>query len=1375
MASHLPAKRQEMERIPTKQERDSPPAKERRPVGKSSDEAPSSTHDHGRARRDSSSSSTSHPLHHPYASVHPHHPFPTLPYVFDPRSNFIDPRYAMEGRVGYHPPIPVNSRTHEGRYHFDHMHHPLHGHTPGSSPVLSDVSLIRLTPQRSGLSGLPESPIYPYYAVPSYMDHHLHGSPALSMLSHARGLSPTSSHSADRIGARGTPGSFIPPLAFGHSLPSDVYSHPPSTAGSIEHPALDFGSVEGSRFSSPRPGGRMSRKRALSISPLFNESIDINAMIRTSPNSLVAYVNNSRSSSAASGSYGHLSAGTVSPVNWTHPVTPLAHLHHLQQQLMRHHREMSGAGYLPGGVPPPQHHAMATLLARAHGQQGGDIHPASSSSTSAHITSHSKKPSEIEALSPQVTKHNSEPNNNLVSSSADLDHHPVKGQDDPNTVSSTSQMEGSPSVAGHGHARVAVDHRDEDGAHGGEEDIPVVTDCEWLDCRRKFDTLEQLVQHINNDHIHSERKEFICRWQDCIREEKPFKAQYMLVVHMRRHTGEKPHKCTFEGCSKAYSRLENLKTHLRSHTGERPYVCEFQGCTKAFSNASDRAKHQNRTHSNAKPYICKIPGCTKRYTDPSSLRKHVKTVHGPEAHVTKRQRGDKKDPTPGPGTGAGDRMDKKGEELDKRSPGDGEKKVPSKAVEISSKSTNNNRTKGVHHDCHPSAHLSAPVVDYSCSPHNDSGVEMNAAGGSIGDLTAIDDEKLIQDDQISSNVGESGDGGGAHLGGGGRSGRGGGTAVTTAPMVAGRTTSPFMEKAIKTKARVGPTSNRMAQKMKPGMPTLPQIAPQLPALANNNHGVDFKPKDRTIEKLILEERCDSSQSMTGSLENLGNRRGSNHSTVSSYFSGRSSEASSFFMGSQFSSRRSSQTSSYLSSRRTSGASQWSGHMGVNSPYDPISAGSSRRSSDASSLNGPTGLPGLTLQQQRHLQARYDQTIMQQNSDERFGMTPSPMPPPGYRRLSGVASMPTHPPRTPLPHEVQGNDVRRGSEPMRLNQPSQGNRKYNVFNNAQPLPLPENMKSFKPVFHNMNQPPPTIPEQEMAGNREVPWQNIPHNQFEHQTIPEESMDTGGTGGPEEFMLPDEMVQFLDDQCKQEMQWNGQTQMSEGGNAGSYSHHPAGSHMPSGYMQHNAHIPNTNMNMAAHHGHQQQQHQQHQPQPPPPRQPYNSQHPGYPHHMKQENSRGMAGHRQPQVNCSMQQPSTMEMSPGCNQVSSSVDVVSNPYNQQRPQPPPQRALASQRPHQHAMGNMECENDPMANMLAALNSDALDHVQQIVPDTMEGETGGDAKMTYNSQGVAGYPQSAGDGSTAINPSMANMAVSDMSSILTSLAEENRFLSMM
>lgn len=73
--------------------------------------------------------------------------------------------------------------------------------------------------------------------------------------------------------------------------------------------SLSFPAV--SRFSSPRVTPRLSRKRALSISPLSDASIDLQTMIRTSPNSLVAYINNSRSSSAASGSYGHLSAGTI--------------------------------------------------------------------------------------------------------------------------------------------------------------------------------------------------------------------------------------------------------------------------------------------------------------------------------------------------------------------------------------------------------------------------------------------------------------------------------------------------------------------------------------------------------------------------------------------------------------------------------------------------------------------------------------------------------------------------------------------------------------------------------------------------------------------------------------------------------------------------------------------------------------------------------------------------------------------------------------------------------------------------------------------------------------------------------------------------------
>ncbi|XP_029473795.1 zinc finger protein GLIS1 isoform X2 [Rhinatrema bivittatum] len=155
--------------------------------------------------------------------------------------------------------------------------------------------------------------------------------------------------------------------------------------------------------------------------------------------------------------------------------------------------------------------------------------------------------------------------------------------------------------------------------------------CRWIDCNALYEQQEELVRHIEKTHIDQRKGEdFTCFWAGCVRRYKPFNARYKLLIHMRVHSGEKPNKCMFEGCNKAFSRLENLKIHLRSHTGEKPYLCQHPGCQKAFSNSSDRAKHQ-RTHLDTKPYACQIPGCCKRYTDPSSLRKHVK------AHSAKEQ------------------------------------------------------------------------------------------------------------------------------------------------------------------------------------------------------------------------------------------------------------------------------------------------------------------------------------------------------------------------------------------------------------------------------------------------------------------------------------------------------------------------------------------------------------------------------------------------------------------------------------------------------------------------------------------------------------------------------------------------------------------
>ena len=66
----------------------------------------------------------------------------------------------------------------------------------------------------------------------------------------------------------------------------------------------------GSRFSTPRSMLKLSKKRALSISPLSDASVDLQTVIRTSPNSLVAFVN-ARCNPNGASSYGHLSVSAM--------------------------------------------------------------------------------------------------------------------------------------------------------------------------------------------------------------------------------------------------------------------------------------------------------------------------------------------------------------------------------------------------------------------------------------------------------------------------------------------------------------------------------------------------------------------------------------------------------------------------------------------------------------------------------------------------------------------------------------------------------------------------------------------------------------------------------------------------------------------------------------------------------------------------------------------------------------------------------------------------------------------------------------------------------------------------------------------------------
>ncbi|XP_006881378.1 PREDICTED: zinc finger protein GLIS3 [Elephantulus edwardii] len=406
----------------------------------------------------------------------------------------------------------------------------------------------------------------------------------------------------------------------------DILNLPPGSAlssGSVSNslPPYLFGMESShSPYPSPRHSARShsarSKKRALSLSPLSDGmGIDFNTIIRTSPTSLVAYINSSRASPANMSPqpevYGHFLGvrGSCIPQPCSVPGS------------------QKGLLVASGGlaVPVYQEDGVAEYERMQQLEHGG-LQP--------------------DLVGNMVVQHGQ--SSSLLKAEC-LDDFPGGGLDLPSAPPLTPlppPPQGPPPpyhAHSHLHHQELVPHAqplslaqaalEED---GDMDDLGAKHCCHWIDCSALYDQQEELVRHIEKVHIDQRKGEdFTCFWAGCPRRYKPFNARYKLLIHMRVHSGEKPNKCTFEGCKKAFSRLENLKIHLRSHTGEKPYLCQHPGCQKAFSNSSDRAKHQ-RTHLDTKPYACQIPGCTKRYTDPSSLRKHVK------AHSSKDQQARKK-------------------------------------------------------------------------------------------------------------------------------------------------------------------------------------------------------------------------------------------------------------------------------------------------------------------------------------------------------------------------------------------------------------------------------------------------------------------------------------------------------------------------------------------------------------------------------------------------------------------------------------------------------------------------------------------------------------------------------------------------------------
>ncbi|KAL2011631.1 hypothetical protein VTN00DRAFT_4349 [Thermoascus crustaceus] len=92
-----------------------------------------------------------------------------------------------------------------------------------------------------------------------------------------------------------------------------------------------------------------------------------------------------------------------------------------------------------------------------------------------------------------------------------------------------------------------------------------VTVCRWEGCTAgDLGNMDELVEHIHNEHIGIRQKKYSCEWIDCSRKGQTHASGYALRAHMRSHTREKPFYCALPECDRSFTRSDALAKHMRT-------------------------------------------------------------------------------------------------------------------------------------------------------------------------------------------------------------------------------------------------------------------------------------------------------------------------------------------------------------------------------------------------------------------------------------------------------------------------------------------------------------------------------------------------------------------------------------------------------------------------------------------------------------------------------------------------------------------------------------------------------------------------------------------------------------------------------------------
>ena len=161
-------------------------------------------------------------------------------------------------------------------------------------------------------------------------------------------------------------------------------------------------------------------------------------------------------------------------------------------------------------------------------------------------------------------------------------------------------------------------------------------------CKKVFHTLADLKQHIvtecSPDHLcdqcgqvftskvalgkhratHDASRSIVCTI--CRQEFK--KREHLRRHQVTKHSDEKPYKCTYEGCDRAFKRRDKLQEHERCHKDNKPFKCSK--CGRGY-RYKDGLRYHEKSHERGDEHECHL--CGLPFPKPGQLKQHLKADH----------------------------------------------------------------------------------------------------------------------------------------------------------------------------------------------------------------------------------------------------------------------------------------------------------------------------------------------------------------------------------------------------------------------------------------------------------------------------------------------------------------------------------------------------------------------------------------------------------------------------------------------------------------------------------------------------------------------------------------------------------------------------